>query len=162
MSRRVFCLCLLFVFALGTAGEASAKEPLGGVFGVRPGMKADEARRRLDAAGARMIDERMKHEVWEMRDAYISHVLVRIDAKTQVVRWVTALARADAKRRLRYEDIGDLKHVTQHKTDGANHTYIWKVPATRERPGYVVEALGRDPVYLTSYRVLRTFDQPAN
>ena len=164
MSRRVLCLCvMLALLAAGEAfAESGAKEPSGEVFGVRPGMGAEEARRRLDAVGARRNEERMKHEVWEVRDARVAHVLVRFDAKGAVVRWVTAIARADAPRRLRYSDIGDTTRVTEHKTDGSNHTYIWKVPARRGRPGYVVEALGRDPVYLTSYRILRTFDEPAN
>lgn len=157
--RRVFCLCLFAALALVAAGVAAAQEPAGEVLGVRPGMKAEEARRLLDAAGKRATAERMKHEVWEVRDERIAHVLVRFDAKTEVVRWVTALARADARERLRYGDIGDTARPTQHRTDGANHTYIWKIPAREGRAGYVVEALGRDPVYLTSYRVLRTFDQ---
>lgn len=158
--RKIFCLCVCAAVALGwAAGGALAKEPTGEVFGVRPGMKAEEARRLLDAAGRRQTEERMKHEVWEVRDERVAHVLVRFDAKTQVVRWVTALARADAKNRLRYNDIGDTARPTEHRTDGSNHTYIWKVAAREGRAGYVVEALGRDPVYLTSYRVLRTFDE---
>lgn len=159
--RRIFCLCVCAAVALGwAAGVAWAKEPAGDVLGVRPGMKAEEARRLLDAAGKRDTAERMKHEVWEVRDERVTHVLVRFDAKTGVVRWVTALARTDARERLRYSDIGDTEHPTQHRTDGSNHTYIWKVPAREGHAAYVVEALGRDPVYLTSYRVLRTFDTP--
>ena len=160
MSRRIFSLCV--VLALSAAADAFQKEPAGEVFGVRPGMAAEETRRLLDAVGTRRNEERMKHEVWEVRDERVAHVLVRFDAKTAVVRWVTAVARPDAKNRLRYSDIADTSRVTEHKTDGTNHTYIWKVPARPGRAAYVVEALGRDPVYLTSYRVLRTFDEPAN
>jgi hypothetical protein len=151
-----FC-ALLALFVVAAAG-ALAKEPARDILGVRPGMSADEARRRLDKAGKRQTAERMKHEVWEVRDPRIAHVGVRFDANTQVVRWVTAIARADARRRLRYGDVGDIRRVTDHKTDGTNHTYIWKVAPRRGRPGYVVEALGNDPVFLTSYRILRTFE----
>ncbi|HEY5838623.1 MAG TPA: hypothetical protein VIT19_06260, partial [Pyrinomonadaceae bacterium] len=107
--------------------------------------------------GRQQTAERMKHEVWEVKDSRISHVGIRFDSKTHVVRWVTAIARADAKHRLRYSDLGDLSQA-QHKTDGTNHTYIWRVPARGQRLGYVFEALGSDPQYLTSYRLLRTFE----
>ncbi|MDQ3804485.1 MAG: hypothetical protein M3416_11715 [Acidobacteriota bacterium] len=156
--RKIVRLCAWLALFAATAGGALAKDPARDILGVRPGMSADEARRRLDKAGKRQTAERMKHEVWEVRDPRIAHVGVRFDAQTRVVRWVTAIARADARRRLRYADVGDTGRVTDHKTDGTNHTYIWKVPARRGRPGYVVEALGNDPVFLTSYRILRTFE----
>lgn len=150
-------LCLLItVFAL-TARTTVAKDPLRDVLGVRPGMSAVETRRRLDKIGRHQKEDRMKHDVWEVRDSRVSYVGVRFDAQKQFVRWVTAIARADAKRRLRYSDVGDLASA-QHKTDGTNHTYIWRVPARGKRPAYVLEALGNDPEYLTSYRLLRTFE----
>ena len=147
---------LLMVFAVG-AQTTLAKDPPRDVLGVRPNMSRDEARRRLNKIGREQTAERMKHEVWEVSDSRISHVGVRFDSKTQVVRWVTAIARADAKHRLRYSDLADLKQA-QHKTDGMNHTYIWRVSARGRRPGYVFEALGSDPQYLTSYRLLCTFE----
>ncbi|MBC8030764.1 MAG: hypothetical protein H7Z16_11685 [Pyrinomonadaceae bacterium] len=151
----VFCL-LLTVFAVAER-LAFARNPPGDVFGVRPGMSEPEARRRLNKAGRLQVNDRMKHDVWEVRDSRISFVGVRFDAKTKVVRWITAIARTDAKQRLRYSDLGDLS-VAQHKTDGTNHTYIWRVSARGKRPGYVFEALGNDPQFLTSYRLLRTFE----
>jgi hypothetical protein len=148
----------ILLAVLAVSGQpAFAKDPPRDVVGVRPGMSAEEARRRLNKIGRRQTDERMKHEVWELSDSRISHVGVRFDSKTHVVRWVTAIARADSKRRLRYSDLADLKQA-QHKTDGTNHTYIWRVSANGQRPGYVFEALGSDPQYLTSYRLLRTFE----
>lgn len=155
--RKLIVLCLLVtVFAVGTQ-SAVAKEPPRDVFGVRPGMTEIEARRLLDKVGHPQVNERMKHAVWEVEDSRISFVGVRIDAKTKVVRWITAIARADAKERLRYSDLGDLARA-QHKTDGTNHTYIWRVPARGKQPAYVFEALGNDPQYVNSYRLLRTFE----
>ncbi len=148
---------ILFTVLSVNVSPALAKDPPGDVFGVRPNMTEREARRRLNRIGRQQEADRMKHDVWEVRDDRVSHVGVRFDFKTRVVRWVTAIARTDAKRRLRYSDLGDLK-TAQHKTDGTNHTYIWRVAARGKRPGYVFEALGNDPQYLTSYRLLRTFD----
>ena len=154
--RKLIGLCVLFTIFAAAARPAVLKDPPRDVLGVRPGMSEDEARGVLDKIGRRQPGERMKHEVWEVTDPRISHVGVRFDAKNHVVRWVTAIARADANPRLRYDDLADLAGA-QHKTDGINHTYIWNVPARGEQPRYVVEALGRDPQYLTSYRLLRAF-----
>jgi hypothetical protein len=154
--RKQIGLCLLLTVLAAGAQSVVAKDPPRDVLGVRPGMSEDEARRRLNKIGRRQEGERMKHEVWEVSDRRISHVGVRFDAKNHVVRWVTAIARADARPRLRYDDVADLGSA-QHKTDGINHTYIWTVPAQGKRARYVVEALGSDPQYLTSYRLLRAF-----
>jgi hypothetical protein len=155
--RTLIGLGILLVVFTVSVPLAFAKDPPRDVLGVRPYMSRDEARRRLNKIGREQTAERMKHEVWEVRDSRISHVGVRFDSKTQVVRWVTAIARADTKHRLRYSDLADLSQA-QHKTDGTNHTYIWRVPARGQRSGYVFEALGSDPQYLTSYRLLRTFE----
>jgi hypothetical protein len=155
--RTLIGLGMLLVVFTVSVPLAFAKDPPRDVAGVHPGMSAEEARRRLNRIGRPQTAERMKHEVWEVRDSRISHVGVRFDSKTQVVRWVTAIARADTKHRLRYSDLADLSQA-QHKTDGTNHTYIWRVPARGQRSGYVFEALGSDPQYLTSYRVLRTIE----
>ena len=149
---RVLVLCLLF---LGCAGAAWAKEPPREVLGVRLDMPEEAARRALDRAGRRQPAERLKQEVWEVRDARVSHVVVRF--RDGRVRWVIALARKDAARRLRYADVADLARA-EHKTDGTNHTYIWRVPARGRTHGHVVVAGGSDPVYLTSYRILRSFE----
>lgn len=157
MIRKLIWLGVLLTISAVSVLPAIAKDPPGDVLGVRPNMSRDEARRRLNKIGSQQTDERMKHEVWEVSDHRISHVGVRFDNKTQVVRWVTAIARANARHKLRYRDLADLKQA-QYKTDGMNHTYIWRVSARGKRPGYVLEALGNDPQYLTSYRLLRTFE----
>ena len=151
MMKRASLICVVLALA---AGAAWAKDPPREVLGVRLGMPEAEARRRLDRAGRRQEAERMKHEVWEVRDARVSHVGVRF--RDGRVRWVVASARADARRRLRYADIGDPSRA-EHKTDGTNHTYVWSVAGRAGRPGYVVVAGGKDPEYLTSYRLLHSF-----
>lgn len=157
MMRKLIGLGMLLTVFVVSVQPAEAKDPPRDVFGVSPGMNADEARRRLNKIGRVQTAERMKHEVWEVNDLRVAHVGVRFDINTKVVRWVTAIARTDARNRLRYSDMGDLKQA-QHKTDGINHTYIWRVAARSKRPAYVFEALGNDPQYLTSYRLLRTFE----
>lgn len=157
MKGKLIWFGVLLTVSVVSALPVVAKDPPRDVLGVRPNMSMDEARRRLNKIGRQLTAERMKHEVWEVKDSHISHVGVRFDSKTHVVRWVTAIARADAKHRLQYSDLADLSQA-QHKTDGTNHTYIWRVPARGQRSGYVFEALGSDPQYLTSYRLLRTFE----
>lgn len=146
------CLWLAVVAAAG----ASAKEPPRDVLGVRLDMPEAEARRRLDRAGRRQPADRLKQEVWEVGDARLSHVVVRF--RDGRVRWVIAVARKDGAARLRYADVADPARA-EHKTDGINHTYIWRVRARGRRPGHVVVAGGSDPLYLTSYRILRSFEE---
>lgn len=153
LRRRAAALSLLLSL-LCAAPAVAAKEPPRDIFGVRLGMEAEEARRRLDRVGRRVTDERMKHEVWELDDARVSHVGVRF--RDGRVRWVVATARATGARRLRYRDLGDPRRA-EHKTDGVNHTYIWTVPARRGRAARVVVAGGSDPEFLTSYRLLHSF-----
>ena len=153
--RRAAALSVLLCLLWAAPAAALAKEPPQDIFGVRLGMEAGEARRLLDRVGRRVTDERMKHEVWELDDARVSHVGVRF--RDGRVRWIVATARAASPRRLRYRDLGDPRRA-EHKTDGTNHTYIWKVPARRGRPGRVVVAGGSDPEFLTSYRLLHSFN----
>ena len=157
MTRRFSAICFLLTVFTVSAQLALAKSPPGDVFGVRPGMNESEARRLMNKVGRQQVNDRMKHDVWEVRDSRISFVGLRFDARTKVVRWITAIARTDSKHRLRYSDVGDLI-AAQHKTDGTNHTYIWRVPARGKHPAYVFEALGNDPQFLNSYRLLRTFE----
>lgn len=158
ISRRLFRLSALLPALLSACLLAAAvpKGPPRDVLGVRPGMGEAEARALLDKAGREEVVERSKQNVWEVSDPRISHVIVRFN-KDKTVRWVIAKARADAARRLRYSDVAD-PALARHKTDGTNHTYIWTVPPRGTDPGYVVVAGGSDPQFLTSYRILRTFE----
>lgn len=155
--KRFILFCLLLTVVATAVRPVLARDPTRDVLGVRPGMTEAEARRRLNKIGKQQQAERMKHDVWEVNDPRISYVGVRFDIKTHVVRWITAIARKDAKQPLRYDDVADIK-LAQYKTDGTNHTYIWRLPSRGKQAGYVLEALGSDPQYLTSYRLLRTFD----
>lgn len=152
-TRRAVGLCLLLITF---AAVASAKEPPQDVLGVWPGMSEAEVRRLMDKVGREVREERQKQKVWEVSDAHVSHVIVRFSGDN-VVRWVTAMARKEGDGRLRYSDLGDTSRA-EHKTDGRNHTYIWRVAARKGRPGFLVVAGGSDPQYLTSYRLTRTFE----
>lgn len=151
--KRVVVLCFWLAIS---AGAALAKDPPREVLGVRLDMPEADARRVLDRAGRRQPAERLKQEVWEVSDPRLSHVVVRF--RDGRVRWVIAMARADSPRRLRYADVADLARA-EHRTDGTNHTYIWRIRPRGRTPGRVVVAGGSDPVYLTSYRILRSFEE---
>lgn len=155
MMRRLLMLCVLLLPLPCAEARAGGKKPPGDVLGVRLDMSEEEARRRLDRLGRRQVMERTKQDIWEVRDRRVSHVIVRF--REGKVRWVIAQARAEGPSRMRYGDVADLS-LAEHKTDGRNHTYIWRVRPQGRRPGYVVVAGGSDPQYLTSYRILRTFE----
>ncbi|HEY5839277.1 MAG TPA: hypothetical protein VIT19_09600, partial [Pyrinomonadaceae bacterium] len=94
MKGKLIWFGVLLTVSVVSALPAVAKDPPRDVLGVRPNMSMNEARRRLNKIGRQQTAERMKHEVWEVKDSRISHVGIRFDSKTHVVRWVTAIARA--------------------------------------------------------------------
>ena len=155
MLKRVWRLLLSAALVAAFSAAAAAKDPPADIFGVYPGLPEAEARALLNKVGREERVAGSKQNVWEVKDARVSHVIVRF--KDKAVRWVIAQARADARERLRYADLAD-PAAARHKTDGVNHTYIWTVPARPGRTAYILVAGGRDPQFLTSYRLLRTFE----
>ena len=115
------------------------------VVGVSVGMSRNVVRTKLGANGTMLREERKRQEVWELRDPQFASAIVGYDEEWRV-RYITAVA----KERIRYADVLDIS-AAEHRTDGRNHTYIWK-PSSRA--DYVVRARGTDPDVLT-YLTLR-------
>lgn len=142
---RLFPLLLVCVLTTG-----AAVKPRPEILGVSLGMMRDDARARLRSLGTLEREERKRQEVWAVKDARVSHLLVGYDAELRV-RYVTALARANGPR-IRYQDVGDVKSAHRTDTHG-NLKFTWEVPARHGRFAYLIIARGRDSQYLESYSV---------
>lgn len=151
------------VFALGLsallvviAAQSKTKEPPRDILGIRIGMSADDAHKRLEKLGRLDREERKRQEVWVLADdPRFSHLLLGFD-QDGGVRYVTALAR-DA-RQVRYSDVLDTKRAKV--TSGVrNYHYTWEVAARDRRPAYQVMAQGSDPDYLSSYSLKKLNDR---
>jgi len=117
--------------------------------GVGLDMKRDDARARLKSIGSLEKEERKRQEVWAIKDARISHLLIGYDADYRV-RYVTAIARTNGPR-IRYQEVADLKSAQRTVTQG-NHKFTWEVER-RGQLAFILIARGRDPQYLDSYSV---------
>lgn len=143
-------LSVFLLLTLSVLASAAPVRPRPEIMGVSLDMSRDAARARLNAIGNLEKEERKRQEVWAVKDARISHLLVGYDADNRV-RYVTALARTDGPR-IRYQDVADLKSAQQSHTQG-NHKFTWEVATRRDHIGYILVARGHDPVYLESYSV---------
>ncbi|HEY2964422.1 MAG TPA: hypothetical protein VGJ37_18530 [Pyrinomonadaceae bacterium] len=145
---RILSLCLLLV-ASGLASAAQAKlRPE--IMGISLDMSRAEAQARLKSIGQLEKEDRKRQEVWAVKDARVSHLLVGYDADYRV-RYVTAIARTDGPR-IRYQEIANLKSARRLSNQG-NYKFTWEVEAQGGHFGYFVIAHGRDPKFLDSYSV---------
>lgn len=151
---RSFALAVVsLLFALNV--NAVLREPRPDILGIRPDMSEEEVHRRLRPIGRQQKEENERdegeQEVWILRDRRWNYLIVAFDREHRV-RFVTVVARKGS--RVRYTDVGDIKSA-QAVTDGRNYTYVWKVAAHDDQPGYSVAARGSDPQYLTSHSIYR-------
>jgi hypothetical protein len=116
-------------------------------------MSREAVRRRLEKIGRLEKEERKQQEVWRLRrDPHYSHLIIGFNKDYTQVRYLTATAREDGGRRVRYSDVLDLKSARQ--TGSANnYRYTQEVAARGNQPGYVVSARGTDATYLTYYSI---------
>ena len=135
---------------------AAAVKPRPQIMGVALGMTRDAARARLQSLGKLEREERKRQEVWALKDARISHLLVGYDNDYRV-RYVTAVARADGPR-IRYDEVADLKSAERANTQG-NLKFTWQIPARHGHFAYTIIARGRDPQYLESYSVKKLSEE---
>jgi hypothetical protein len=123
-------LCLLLSAAAPAAARPVPKRPRPEVFGVRLEMGKREAHARLGKLGTLEKEERRgNQEVWAVGDRRVSHLIVGYDPEDRV-RYVTALARADAPR-IRYDEIASLKTARLASAPGS-YKYTWEVEGKRK------------------------------
>jgi hypothetical protein len=169
-------LSLLFaanVFAV--APPSTQQQPQRDILGVRIGMSADEVRSQLNKIGRLDKTERKRHEVWEVRDAYFSGLIIQFD-KANRVHFVTAVARAEAERQcilenakgksmgknakrkcMRYTDVANINKAGQKTVEKTrnNYRYEWVLDASGADPKIKIVAMGSDPDYLKYYSIER-------
>lgn len=146
--KKLLSLSLLLV--IGALVSAAAARPRPEIMGISLDMKRDEALARLKAIGSLEREARKQQEVWAVKDPRISHLLIGYDMENRV-RYVTAIARTDA-RRIRYEEVADLKSATRSDTAG-NHKFTWEIEEGRGQSAFILIARGHDAQYLDSYSV---------
>ena len=143
-------LSLSLLLAITALVSAAAVRPRPEIMGISLDMKRDEALARLKAIGSLEREARKQQEVWAVKDARISHLLVGYDAENRV-RYVTAIARTDAPR-IRYQEVAELKSAQRSVTAG-NNKFTWEIEERRGQTAFIIIARGHDAEYLDSYSV---------
>ena len=145
--KKLLSVSLLLVVSVLVSAAAARPRPE--IMGISLDMKRDDAVARLKSIGSLEKEARKRQEVWAVKDARISHLLVGYDADGRV-RYVTAIARADGPR-IRYQEVADLKSAQRSVTPG-NHKFTWEIEGRRGH-SFILIARGHDAQYLDSYSV---------
>jgi len=146
--NRTLNLCLIVLLSVGISVSAASRELPAEIMGISLGMGRADARARLQSLGTLERETRKRQEVWAIKDARISHLLVGYDPDMRV-RYVTALARTGGPR-IRYDEVAEVKDAERVQNQG-NYKLTWQVAA---RSGnYVLIAHGHDAQYLESYSI---------
>ena len=148
--HRLLNLCLVLLLIFGVSAGVIAATPKPEIMGISLGMSRADAHSRLQSLGKLEREIRKRQEVWAIKDARISHLLVGYDPDLRV-RYVTAIARTDGPR-IRYEDVADL-NIAQREQNQGNYKLTWQVAARSGHFAYWLIAHGRDPQFLESYSV---------
>ena len=146
--KKLLSLSLLLVISVLVSAASARPRPE--IMGISLDMKRDAALVRLKSIGSLEKETQKRQEVWAVRDARISHLLVGYDAENRV-RYVTALARTDGPR-IRYQEVADLKSA-QHSVAPGNHKFMWDIEERHGQSGFILIARGHDAQYLDSYSV---------
>lgn len=154
--NRLLNPCLFLLLFAGILATAVAATPKSEIMGISLGMSRADARTRLQSIGTLERETRKRQEVWSIKDARISHVLVGYDPDMRV-RYVTALVRTDGPR-IRYDEVADLKKAERAQNQG-NYKLTWQVAARSGHGAYLLIAHGHDPQYLESYSIKKVDDK---
>lgn len=147
--NRLLILCLLLI-VISVPAVVFAGTPQPEIMGISLGMSRADARARLQSIGSLERETRKRQEVWTIKDARISHLLIGYDPDLRV-RYVTAIARTDGPR-IRYEDVADVQSAQREQNQG-NYKLTWQIAARSGHSAYQLIAHGRDPQFLESYSV---------
>lgn len=146
------------IFLAGISANASVQEVRREILGIHLKLTKDEVLQRLNEIGSFARGERKGQEVWKVKDASFSHLIVAFD-KNGKLRFVTAVARDDAEaKRVPYQEIGNLEKARQAgDANIKNFNYQWDLPSQDGSPRILVSARGRDPTFLETWS-LKVFD----
>ena len=145
--KKLLSLSLLLVISVLVS--AASVRPRPEIMGISLDMKRTQALVRLKSIGSLEKDAGKGQEVWAVKDARISHLLIGYDRDDRV-RYVTAIARTDGPR-IRYHEVADLKSAQRSDTSN-NHKFTWAIERPRGE-SFILIARGHDAQYLDSYSV---------
>lgn len=138
MSR--FLLAGLVALACFSTG-ASAQEVQRQILGIHFKLAKEDVHKRLKEIGSFVRAERKSQEIWQVRDASFSHLIVGF-GKDAKLRFVTAVSREDPEaKRVPYGQIGNVEKARQAGDPAINNfNYEWDLPSQDGHPHVLVNA----------------------
>lgn len=138
-----------------TVSASTAKALPDNILGLRLNMTDRDAEVVLKKLGSKEREERRKkkrEEIWVITNDQFSHVIVGFDSNG--VRYITAVARAEAKKKMRYTDVFDTTQAQQRgEPQSNNFHYVWLTNGKNLNTEIV--ARGRDAQYLETFSLKR-------
>lgn len=153
-------LFLLLTMPQCAANNSSAANLPHDIFGISVGMNKADAQRLLEDAAFFERDERRRQQVWRMKsNPNYGFVLIGYD-KENKVRYVTAVAREKGGKKVRYDEIADLK-LAKIENLGIGRRYTWLVGQRDGKPEYLIVAQGNETEFLSLYTISQAFGEEA-
>ncbi len=149
---KTFVGIVLLLALVASRNGALARLPERQILGIRLRMTEQSVHERLKAIGTLVRKEEKRQEVWQIRNASFSHLIVGFNKENRL-RYVTAVSREDKDaKRVSYDQIGDLKQAKQAGDPRINNfNYQWDLAADKTNSHMQAIAMGRDPKLLTTY-----------
>ena len=159
---KIFISIVLLLAIVASRNGALAQLPERQILGIRLRMTEQSVHERLKAMGTLLRKEEKRQEVWQIRDASFSHLIVGFNKENRL-RYVTAVSREDKDaKRVSYDQIGDLKQAKQAGDPKINNfNYQWDLAADKINPHMQAIAIGRNPKLLTTYTLKSLEDNSA-
>jgi hypothetical protein len=160
--KNIIRLSLSLAVCALVASRSLAQELPREILGLNLKMTKEDARKRLREIGMFVRNEAGWQEVWKVRDASFSHLIVGF-GKDGKLNYVTAVAAENKEaKRVEYQKIGSLKTARQTgDVEIKNFNYQWHLPSGEDGPHTLVIAAGRDPKFLTTYSLKNLNNAPA-
>ena len=149
-------LPLFLLLAVTVFGQTAEEKPARQILGLRLSMNEEQAHARLKEIGSFVRKEEKEQEVWKIKDASFSHILIGFAADRKL-RYVTAVARKDKEAKpVTYESIGDLTKAKQAGDPKIKvYNYQRNLPAVKDEPETLLIVMGRDPEHLSTWSLKR-------
>lgn len=149
-------ISLTMILLLSVSASAAFRELPTEIMGISIGMSRADAQTRLQSLGSLERETRKRQEVWAIKDARISYLLVGYDPELRV-RYVTAIARNGGPR-IRYDEVADVKSAERVQNQG-NYKLTWQMEARSGQSAYALIAHGHDAQYLDSYSLKKVGEE---
>lgn len=149
---KIRALIVLTIFVVSCAPRQATELP-NHLLGLSVGMAKAAAEDRLKTIAVFERDERGRQQVWRLKDDPNFDDLAIGYSEEGKLRYVTMFA-GNAKKPIRFTDVGDTSKARSEIGDPNNYRYIWDVSPADSGPAYQVILYGDQKDHLSIYTLV--------